>query len=412
MRKTSNLKKSKTFSIAAILLALLSSGVILGLSQAKSAYAQAGGPVILMGIDAEDCGPNGHGPITAWNTVVGNILSSVTNGGSGILVVGGEDVTQCIKPFFDAIASALGTTVTYGSTSASFAGFALVVVPSSENNTEGGLNATQSTELAARSSDFATHINNGGGVLGFQNCDLPSAYAYLTAGVGAVTCVSSGGDDITVTPEGAAVGLDNSTFDISLWHDDYLTFPDPPLKILANYTGSNRIAAIGGLQVVVPGLLLEPRTDTNPVGTTHTVTATVTTVVGGQTQPVPNAMVTIVVTGANTAGATCTTNAAGQCTFTYTGTNAGNDTISGSTTVGTTLLTDSVEKIWQTGPPVDQIVGGEIMPLDVSALFIAGATANVQLLAPILGGIASAAAVLVTVKKVMRSRRNKTGEEV
>jgi hypothetical protein len=121
-------------------------------------------------------------------------------------------------------------------------------------------------------------------------------------------------------------------------------------------------------------------------------------------------VVNFVVTGANAAAGTCITDAAGQCTITYTGTNAGNDTISGSTTVGTTLLEDSVEKIWQT--VTDGIVGGEIMPLDVTALFIAGAAANAQVLAPMLGGIASAAAVLITVKRVMRSRRNKKGEEV
>lgn len=39
-----------------------------------------------MGIDAEDGGPGGHGPITTYEDVVNSILSNVTNGGSGILV--------------------------------------------------------------------------------------------------------------------------------------------------------------------------------------------------------------------------------------------------------------------------------------------------------------------------------------
>ncbi|MFK4998901.1 hypothetical protein ACI2OX_21215 [Bacillus sp. N9] len=52
----------------------------------------AGGPLILMGIDAEDGGVNGHGPIANYIQVVNSILSNVSNGGSGILVIGGGKV--------------------------------------------------------------------------------------------------------------------------------------------------------------------------------------------------------------------------------------------------------------------------------------------------------------------------------
>jgi hypothetical protein len=56
------------------------------------------------------------------------------------------------------------------------------------------------------------------------------------------------------------------------------------------------------------------------------------------------------------------------------------------------------------GPPI----GGEILPIDVTTLFVAGAAANASVLAPVLGIISGTAAALVTVKKVMRSRRSKT----
>jgi beta-propeller repeat-containing protein len=63
-------------------------------------------------------------------------------------------------------------------------------------------------------------------------------------------------------------------------------------------------------------LTLSPATATNPVETSHTVTATVTDVAG---QPVPDIVVRFTVTGAVNTSGMCTTAANGQCSFTYTG---------------------------------------------------------------------------------------------
>jgi len=85
---------------------------------------------------------------------------------------------------------------------------------------------------------------------------------------------------------------------------------------------------VGGIVVSQPTITLSPPTATNNVGTSDTVTATITNPGGsisGQT-------VNFSVTGANTASGTGTTNASGQATFTYTGTHAGGDTIAGSFT--------------------------------------------------------------------------------
>lgn len=61
---------------------------------------------------------------------------------------------------------------------------------------------------------------------------------------------------------------------------------------------------------------LDPPAATNPVGTSHTVTATVTNVVG---QPTAGYAVKFTVMGSVSKTGTCTTNAQGQCSFTYTG---------------------------------------------------------------------------------------------
>jgi hypothetical protein len=111
------------------------------------------------------------------------------------------------------------------------------------------------------------------------------------------------------------------------------------------------LIAGSGVVSTSPNLSLTPTTATNPVGTTHTVTATVTTPAGG---PAAGVHVTFLVTGAN-AGATgtcvpasCDTDAGGHVTFTYTGTNAGDDTIHASITVGGTTQSATAAKTWTT----------------------------------------------------------------
>jgi hypothetical protein len=78
-----------------------------------------------------------------------------------------------------------------------------------------------------------------------------------------------------------------------------------------------------GAQPKVFNLTLSPATATNPVGTSHSVTATLTE----SGTPVPSGTVSFTVTGAHTTGGTATTNASGQATFAYAGTVAGTDTI-------------------------------------------------------------------------------------
>lgn len=62
-------------------------------------------------------------------------------------------------------------------------------------------------------------------------------------------------------------------------------------------------------------LALSPAAATNTVGTTHTVTATVTQ----SGNPIESVDVLFSVTGSDTVSGSCTTDAAGACTFTYAG---------------------------------------------------------------------------------------------
>ncbi|MGH2935418.1 MAG: Ig-like domain-containing protein [Gaiellaceae bacterium] len=112
------------------------------------------------------------------------------------------------------------------------------------------------------------------------------------------------------------------------------------------------LIAGSGIVATSPNLSLSPTMATNPVGTPHTVTATVT---NPDTTPAAGVLVTFTVTGAN-AGASgtcspadCKTNASGQVTFTYTGTSAGDDTINASINISGTVQTATAAKTWTVG---------------------------------------------------------------
>lgn len=113
---------------------------------------------------------------------------------------------------------------------------------------------------------------------------------------------------------------------------------------------------------VSSNITLGPLTAINPIGTPHTVTATV--LEGGS--PAPNKVVTFaVIAGPHTGvGGTGTTDANGEATFTYTGTIAGEDTIQASYVgpQGTVQLSNTVTKTWE-----DQ--GAKSLSLDPETAF-------------------------------------------
>lgn len=237
---------------------LCGAAFLLALGGASAAYA---GPVILAGIDAEDGGPGGHGPISTYNTVVSNHYNNATNGGTGILVVGGSNANcgarNDVTDFWNRISSDTGLPVTYVNdpanvTSQMFVGFRMIAVASDEGNTGcGGLTQAENDALTARSGDVAAFVNNGGGLLGFSSGFAINQYGYMGT-VGAITTQTGlSYEDITTTPDGQAAGLNDSSLDVCCWHDKYLTFPSflTPLAYEAGTTTNP--AVLGGRSVVI-----------------------------------------------------------------------------------------------------------------------------------------------------------------
>lgn len=233
---------------------LVGAAVGAALAVATSAFA---GPVILMGIDAEDGGPGAHGPITVYQSVIASLLSGVTNGGSGILVIGGgKSSTDNVTTFWDAIDASTSHSVTYanqlGIAGASFGGYAAIAVVSSVDETSsGGLTDAESTALNSRSADVAAFVNAGGGLFGLSQEGVPVPYGYL-GGVAPVTTANpSQYEDITPTAAGTAIGITNA-LDVCCWHDVYLTYP-AFMDVLATDAENpgNLAAAIGGASVTI-----------------------------------------------------------------------------------------------------------------------------------------------------------------
>lgn len=122
---------------------------------------------------------------------------------------------------------------------------------------------------------------------------------------------------------------------------------------------------VAGAQPVSSNLTLTPTTDASPVGTTHTVTATLKDSNG---VAISNGPVAFNVTGANTSSSVVNTNASGVATYTYTGNAAGTDQISACYLPGATCLaTASATEVWNapvvvTADPKTKVFGSADPP--------------------------------------------------
>jgi Ca2+-binding RTX toxin-like protein len=123
---------------------------------------------------------------------------------------------------------------------------------------------------------------------------------------------------------------------------------------------------------VISDIDLTPVAETNPVGTSHTVTATVTTDDPIPGSPVVGTTVTFSVVDGPHAGTTgtATTNSGGQATFSYTGTSTGTDTIEATFVdgLGRTQRSNRVTKTWESGLPPDEADTDEDVPVEIFVL--------------------------------------------
>ncbi|GAB3018677.1 hypothetical protein GCM10025298_02340 [Natronobiforma cellulositropha] len=259
-----------------------------GAGTAAGSSDGAGGPVVLMGIDAEDGGIGGHGPIEVYADVVDSVLEAVTNGGQGILVVGESGMPNTVFQFWQEIRLLTGEPVSYVGgaddiETVDFDGYAMLAVVSSEYEmfqtgpgvpAGEGLTEAENEAFTARVAEVADHVNAGGGLLGFSQSGLSSQFGYLADIGDFETQGGLGYNTIEPTDEGAEIGI-TTDLNVCCWHDLFLAFPDF-LDVLA-YNPSGDAAAIGGVQVVVPTVSVAiDGADETYVGTAEEYDLTVT----------------------------------------------------------------------------------------------------------------------------------------
>jgi len=326
-----------------IVLPLITLMLAVGLLTARSSRAAVGGPVVVLGIDAEDNGVGGHGPIETYVALVNSILGKVLNGGSGVLVIGAGKIPgdpDDVTAFWSAIATAIpGQTFTFvndtttpGSIAAqSFAGYALIAVTSGEAQTPyGGLTSAENTALEGRSQDIANFVDAGGGVLGFTQFGFATPYLYL-GGIGGFTANTGlQFQDITPTPEGTALGITDA-LDVCCWHDEFTGYPSFLMPLAVNAQTEN-VVALGGSRITFdttttsegPSSTSSSSTSTIPSSTTSSsLTSTSTSTPGSSiatTTTLRGSTTTVRASTTTSPGFTTTTLAPGVLTSTPTAT--------------------------------------------------------------------------------------------
>ncbi len=302
----------------------------------------SGGPLVLMGIDAEDAGPGGHGPIEVYVSVTNSVYNTANNGGTGILVIGGGKLaTDDVTTFWNAVSTGTGLSVTYVNgtniSTVSFTPFRMIAVVSDVTNTaSGGLTTTEHNALVARSATVASFINGGGGLLGFSS-EFANPFAYLSA-VGVFGIVDTTDyQDITPTAAGITIGITDA-LDVCCWHQDFTSFP-PFLSLLATNVSTGRAAAVGGVNSFIGTIQLSPSSANLLIGNNHTLTA----LVAENNNPVPNRTVTLTVLSGPNNGLTLMsqTDANGTATFNYVGSIVGTDTLRASYVDSQSMTRDS-----------------------------------------------------------------------
>lgn len=223
-----------------------------------------GGPVILMGLDSEEApGSSSHGPPSEHAQMVASILDSVTNGGDGILVLGGDpDSNQDIRSYWETDIgsdSRVDEDVTFVNglediRTVDLEGYAMIGIVSSDGEIWNGLTDSENQALIDRQHDIAEFVNGGGGLLGMTQEDLQNPWDYISE-IADLESIETGFSSVDVTQAGQDLGLTQSGMDgWCCYHEAFVedSVPDFLDVLIRNAQQSDRPpAAIGGDSVVI-----------------------------------------------------------------------------------------------------------------------------------------------------------------
>ena len=221
---------------------------------------------------------------------------------------------------------------------------------------------TQFNDAFIAELDASTWTTNGSAIIAPNNFAFDPAGRVISINAAGNTSMTAGNAAGT-TYDGATPVLSASHQVTPGAHSLYLSIFDQGDQIYdsAVFLDNLRVGFVPnpavnckpGAQPVNFRMTLAPPNDENLRGQSHTVTATLT---GEGGAPVAGATIQFQVTGANSTSGTGVTNASGQATFTYVGTNLGDDTITAcynadNSPDGSCEAVASAAKRWVIGPP-------------------------------------------------------------
>jgi|GEM_PF-3543097 len=227
----------------------------------------AGGPVILMGLDSElSPGSSSHGPPEDHANMVESLLDDVTNDGEGILVLGGNpDNNADIVAYWegdvgDAPNVDQPVDFVFDETEmeeVDFDGYAMLGIVSSTDQISWGLTDEQNAILNDRAGDIADFVNQGGGLLGKtqEQLDEPWGYADPFGTFENREMGFSQYSSVEVLQAGFDLGLTQDG--MSGWccyHETFPEFPDFFDTLLIRDqvgSGNGEAGAIGGAEVII-----------------------------------------------------------------------------------------------------------------------------------------------------------------
>ncbi|MBR9976723.1 MAG: T9SS type A sorting domain-containing protein [Bacteroidetes bacterium] len=237
----------------------------LGMVSPHSAFSQ-GGPVLVMGIDAEEGGANGHGPLTAYRSIVDGLLAHTSNNATtDVLVVGVKSGGPVLNFWWNLtnLTPVISRQFIQGSqiNTVDFNDYKLVVVVTDFQNVLSGLTAAENFYLRNRADDLRAFINCGGGVLGFtgpMNSTYSNWYDYLDfPGLGQTAFSYQGNyTNIAISNPGASAFNSDVVTGFSalvsapnaIFHNTYSSFP-PALSTVLVRSSDNTTAAFGAPNV-------------------------------------------------------------------------------------------------------------------------------------------------------------------
>lgn len=214
---------------------------------AGSTAAHAG-KLFISGHDSDD---SGHVSVAFGRQMLDFIGTGNTNGGSGILILGGYTSTSAfnINTWNN---SGVPYTITHASGAAaisaqSFASFAAILMPSAITQTGGGISQAELDAINGRALDIANFVNAGGNLLAFTQQGLTDAFGWFP--LGALQTTAIGTANISQTAELANAGFIATDAEITgdLYHNEF----DGPagffgLKVLAVNNATGDATILGG----------------------------------------------------------------------------------------------------------------------------------------------------------------------